>query len=97
MPNNIQTIIDKFDKEFGGEKKHLSDYYVNDVKQFLSQAIDQTREETIRECEDGLPTPHFLNGLAKADYSGIQTKAFENGVFQTYQRIKKSLINLRSK
>lgn len=50
-----EKILEEFDKILGGEKKHLSDYYVNDVKQFLSQALAQTREETIKEVEKILP------------------------------------------
>ena len=70
---------------------------INFINSFNQKAIDQTREETIREVEENYPTPHFLNGLAKASYSEIEFMAFKNGVFQTYQRLKQSLKSLINK
>ena len=90
-PNNIQTIIDKFDKEFSGEEKHLTDYYVEEVKQFISNIIDQTREETIRECEDELP---FYLGGSLGDNETAENRKGRNDVLK---EIRQSLINLRSK
>ena len=42
-----KTWQEKFEEEFWG--KFGSTKTINEIKQFISQAIDQTREEVIRE------------------------------------------------
>ena len=93
-----ETILEEFDKMLGGEKKHLSDYYINDVKQFISQAIDQTRdqtrEETIREVEEMFSKIVLkdLTGKWSNDVVDFSTSIVNATVSKMKQSLK-SLIN----
>ena len=62
----------------------------------LSQTIDQTREETIREVEEMLPKEMeaFYTGNLMADVLENDEK---KGFNKCLREIKQSLINLRSK
>ena len=94
-----EKILKEFDKMLGGEKKHLSDYYINDVKQFISQAIeqaiDQTREETIREVEE------MLSKIVLKDLSGKWSEEvidFSTSIVNaTVSKMKQSLKSLINK
>ena len=52
-----EKLLEAFDKEFGKDGFYVetsidcnNNYTNTEIKQFISKAIDQTREETIREC-----------------------------------------------
>lgn len=51
------------------------------IKHFISDIITQTREETIREVEEGLPLEYHPDG------------GYENGFNSCLSEIKQSLIN----
>jgi hypothetical protein len=59
-----EKILEEFDKKYyskyllNGDKMpafEMNNAFLEDVKQFLSQALDQTKEETIRKMEEVLP------------------------------------------
>lgn len=87
-----ETILDEYRKKFGlcdgslkycGCKKELD---------FISKAIDQTREETIRECEGLLEkiTPPYIGVLE----SNNDRRIYEAGWGALMEETKQSLINL---
>lgn len=56
MNKTKEEILKKFDKEFGKDGFYVetsidcnNNYTNTEIKQFISKALDQTREETIRE------------------------------------------------
>jgi len=63
------------------------------VKEFISNAIDQTREETIRECEDIIDkiTPPYIGVLE----SNNDRRIYEAGCGALLEEISQSLIQLR--
>jgi len=63
------------------------------VKEFISNAIDQTREETIRECEDIIDkiTPPYIRVLE----SNNDRRIYEAGWGALLEEIRQSLIQLR--
>ena len=71
-----------------------------EVKKFISNLIDQTREETIRECESVLPEENYKEQNAGTDWSNsgdVHRLGFEIGYNEAVKEIKQSLINLRKK
>lgn len=80
-----QLIRDLCSVEFRSKSK---------TKRLIEDYTKKVREETIREVKTCLPAPAFLNGLGKASYNEVEIEAFENGVYQTYVRIKKYLDTL---
>jgi hypothetical protein len=60
MANEINNkIIEEFDKKFVTDKREDGEDYTqyirdNDIRVFLSQALLQVREDTLREVESGL-------------------------------------------
>lgn len=58
MLNSTKTWRDKFDKTLGGLVAPLhftNQEALEETKQFISQALDQVRLETIKEVEEVLP------------------------------------------
>ena len=87
---STKTWQEKFEEEFWG--KFGSTKTINEIKQFISQAIDQTREETIRECEWLLEkiTPPYIGVLE----SNNDRRIYEEGWGALMEETKQSLINL---
>ena len=89
------TWQEKFDKLMPSEVVTDRDYYnpwKNDIKQFISNIISQTREETIKDIEESLPT--FLAGELYDD----ETKESRSGrnkalreVRDIFNKLKKTL------
>lgn len=91
----LLKVCDVYEKAADNTSEKLENWEKErkEIKQFLSQAIDQTREETIRKCEGVLPKyqevpPYYSNG----------DNAFESGIIsgrnELLEEIKQSLINL---
>ena len=81
--NNLsKTWQKRFEEEFWG--KFGSTKTINEIKQFISQAIDQTREETIREIKN------YQHGFIRDDGFGEPERAPE---WQVVEDLLKSLIN----
>ncbi|MDD5077197.1 MAG: hypothetical protein PHS18_08910, partial [Sphaerochaetaceae bacterium] len=76
----------------------ISKRELDKLKQFLSKAIDQTREETIREVEEMLPKERVIvnddfHPAEDADYcKGDVSHAYNSAIKQIKQSLK-SLIN----
>lgn len=87
MVKFLEEMIDQI------RKKDFKETLKEHDKNLISE-VKRAREETIREVKTCLPSPAFLNGLGKASYNEVETEAFENGVYQTYVRIKKYLDTL---
>ena len=69
----------------------------NEFEEYLTKAIDQTREETIREVEEMLPIEKKITQKdyllsAEFDYREGDIKEYYNNLIKN---IKQSLINLR--
>ena len=65
------TWQEKFDKLMPSEVVTDRDYYnpwKNDIKQFISNIIDQTREETINDIEESLPK---AQKITQKDWLGL--------------------------
>jgi len=103
LNNNMskEKILEEFDKKFKQPIKWINlnckDEIIcgidinnlgNELKQFLSQAINQTREETIRECEGVLPEENY-------GHEDNCSTEYKNGWNDCREEIKQSLINLR--
>ena len=68
-----QSLLEEFDKMFISDNYsystgnfNSSDPVVNKLKQFISKAIDKTREETIKEVEEMLPREKPMNTFSFA-------------------------------
>ncbi len=89
---STKTWQEKFEEEFWG--KFGSTKTINEIKQFISQAIDQTREETIRECEEMLSKIVLkdLSGKWSEEVIDFSTSIVDATVLKIKQSLK-SLIN----
>ena len=92
-----EKLLEAFDKEFGKDGFYVetsidcnNNYTNTEIKQFISKAIDQTREETIRECEGLLPEENY-------GHEDNCSTEYKNGWNDCREEIHQSLINLRSK
>jgi len=92
--NNMskETLLKEFDK--------ISDMDREIAREFLSDAIDQTREEMIRNMEEILPKENHKEEDAGTDWSNsgdVHSLGFEIGYNECIKEIKQSLINLNKK
>ena len=91
MTSIKEKILEEFDKLEGltfGSKEDKRESY----KQFLSQAIDQTREETIRECINVLPEREKLTSNPISLEGDIRIMK-RNELLEEIKQSLKSLIN----
>jgi len=110
MPQEKTTkekLIEEFEKKYSKDfiiKSEPEDYIhkgvdpsfnISDVKQFISKAIDQTREETIREVEEMVDeiTPAYIGVLE----SNNDRRYYEQGFGEYKEEIKQSLKSLINK
>ena len=66
----------------------------DEVKNFLSKAIDQTREETIREVEE-ITEERIVRGKFLPDLA--DPNSYYSGLYNGYQEIRQSLKSLINK
>ena len=93
MTSIKEKILEEFDKLEGltfGSKEDKRESY----KQFLSQAIDQTREETIREVEE-ITEERIVRGKFLPDLA--DPNSYYSGLYNGYQEIRQSLKSLINK
>ena len=81
-----KTILEPLDKKDWG----ICPSQILAIKEFFSQAIDQTREETIREILNKLPKQQVIEAIVDADND--LTKAWSAGFNNCLNQVK-SLIN----
>lgn len=105
-----EKILEEFDKTFDVSpfySKHISEpvrEYNKVVRKFIEKAIDQTREETIREVENGLPptrTALYATGEFPATAETKLSIRYQEGLNEGEKRyrdkIKQSLKSLINK
>ena len=69
MTSTKEKILEEFQNKYSAFElcNQISKRELDKLKQFLSKAIDQTREETIKEVEEMLPDKEaFANGEFQA-------------------------------
>jgi hypothetical protein len=84
-----ETLLKEFEDDWNNRRR----INLEDMLSFLSQAIDQTREETIMEVEETINkiTPPYIGVLE----SNNDRRIYEAGWGALLEEIKQSLINLR--